>query len=643
MSQEDNRANSGTNSQETISILTRDVERKEKSKWTRDEEILLQEWSEEILGYAWLHERSSKYYQKQYMLLNIPAIALSAGTGIIIFSDIQPSSIIKLVNGSVSWLAGALVSLQSYFKFEKKAEQHFQMYKLHTAHYHYIQSQLILPPDDRIEPTELIQKIKKGMDDIIGSSPEIPITISRQFYAENKHSPFSKPFVVGKLMAFLKNKSGIIKKEVISKPTVNISNSIKSYNQSNSSILPISPTSVQTAPTIPTIHSPIPSNITVTTKNSSPAQSINLENSPKESKNQTQAINREDVMNLSVTREQDKNQAIYNLVDDQIKSSKNLRDVIQTLEIFNNLQKKNNTPLLTPNLQSIPTIPINKINKTNQINLTNSINQTNPVNQITPTNQTNDVRIDIPSINPGTIYQILSINKTNPSPESSSLNSSTNTTPILQSLPTVPNIDVMPISQSSSSCSNKSSSQIISRSSSRLWLHSPKSSRSNTSRSIIKIPSPVLLSVNNNENNSIIPAISANPVDYTPAEIPANPVDNTPANPVNPVDYTPAEIPTNPAEIPTNPVEIPANPVDYTPANPVNPVDYTPANPVEIPANPVNPVDYTPANPIEISANPVDYTPAETPANPVDNTPANPANPVDYTPANPVDYSADNS
>jgi hypothetical protein len=357
--------------------------------WTRDEEILLQEWSEEILGYAWLHERSSKYYQNQYMWLNIPAIALSTATGILIFSDLRTENI-KIINGTLSWLSGALVSLQSYFKFEKKAEQHFQMYKNHTTHYHYIQSQLILPRENRLNPAELIMKVKKGMDENINSSPEIPEKVSTEFYKENKHMNYSKPFLVGKLSNFLKNKRGFIRRlttdnitqsNPLSSPLQNPINSNPGNSQvlqihgntispSHQLNLPLSPQSVlSNNSTIPrTISTANSSSYAPSTSTTSNSQSSTPEILPTPL-NHIQSIMKKDKSPINKpphgpNRGSD-GEVIYEMNSmNSNNASGNLKNVIKTLEIFNQLQQENqqqvinNKPTISIINESQTSVPI---------------------------------------------------------------------------------------------------------------------------------------------------------------------------------------------------------------------------------------------------------------------------------------------
>lgn len=164
--------------------------------WTFGKERLLKSWAQQSLGYAWMHERSSKSYSKWNTCLSIPAVILTSGVGVSVLGSNDTSITSKLVQATVSLITGGIISLQAYLKYEKQAEKHEQMYRNFVAFHSDIVTELALPRTERHSSILYINDLKKKWKELINRAPTIPSSIIDE-YARivKKMSDVSRPFL----------------------------------------------------------------------------------------------------------------------------------------------------------------------------------------------------------------------------------------------------------------------------------------------------------------------------------------------------------------------------------------------------------------------------------------------------------------
>jgi hypothetical protein len=72
------------------------------------------------------HYRAANHALKKHYWIGIPAIVIGTAIGTSIFASLNdnPSNLVKVIIGLVSFLGAALTSLQTFFKFSELAEKH---------------------------------------------------------------------------------------------------------------------------------------------------------------------------------------------------------------------------------------------------------------------------------------------------------------------------------------------------------------------------------------------------------------------------------------------------------------------------------------------------------------------------------------
>jgi hypothetical protein len=54
--------------------------------WSREQEVLMAEWSDLAMCYRWLHDKSEKHFHSKTTWINLPVIILSTLGGTLVFS-----------------------------------------------------------------------------------------------------------------------------------------------------------------------------------------------------------------------------------------------------------------------------------------------------------------------------------------------------------------------------------------------------------------------------------------------------------------------------------------------------------------------------------------------------------------------------
>lgn len=164
--------------------------------WTPEKEQLLKDWAQQSLGYAWMHERSAKSYNRWHTFLSIPAVLLSGGVGVSVLGVDNATTTSRLVQATVSLLTGGIISLQAFLKYEKAAEQHMQMYRQFVSFHSDIITEMALPRMERHASVQYINDLKKKWKEMIRAAPNIPTAIIEDFSSRMKtFSSVSKPFI----------------------------------------------------------------------------------------------------------------------------------------------------------------------------------------------------------------------------------------------------------------------------------------------------------------------------------------------------------------------------------------------------------------------------------------------------------------
>ena len=187
---ETSRRNSGTD-------LSGAKPKKFMNGWTKEQEVLMAEWSDVASCYRWLHDRTEKKYYRLNLGISIPVIILSTLTGAANFavgSFIPPGETavqgyVGAGLGAVSIFAGILTTLGNFFQYAQKSESNRVASIAWGKFQRLLMVELAINPMDRIEAMDFLQICRQDLDRLIEQSPQVPDDIIKAFEIVFKDIP----------------------------------------------------------------------------------------------------------------------------------------------------------------------------------------------------------------------------------------------------------------------------------------------------------------------------------------------------------------------------------------------------------------------------------------------------------------------
>ena len=174
--------------------------------WTREQEILMAEWSDLAMCYRWLHDKSEKHFHSKTTWINLPVIILStlggtANFGIqSLFSDDMTKKYASFAIGGVSLFAGLLTTIGNYLRYAQLEESHRVASISWGKFQRLIAVELALNPDDRIDSMDFLKICRADLDRLIEQSPPIPEESIKLFEASfGLIADLKKPDICGAL------------------------------------------------------------------------------------------------------------------------------------------------------------------------------------------------------------------------------------------------------------------------------------------------------------------------------------------------------------------------------------------------------------------------------------------------------------
>lgn len=182
----------------TIAEYDSVVKKRVADSWNPDQERILKIWAEKASGWAWLHDKSARFFNQltnKYMYPSIVLSTVSSGIGFSMYGSVNFQSTSKymvVVIGCMNLMSALLASLQKFARSTEKAELHSHMHKLFSSYCRKIVMELALQPCDRKECVEFCKTCRDEYDKLVTDSPEIPNEIIADFkniFKTAKHVP----------------------------------------------------------------------------------------------------------------------------------------------------------------------------------------------------------------------------------------------------------------------------------------------------------------------------------------------------------------------------------------------------------------------------------------------------------------------
>jgi hypothetical protein len=154
--------------------------------WNSQLERILSEEGERSLCYSWLHSKSEKYYSRLSTYITLPVIVMStiAGAGSIGAQPLVDQGYrANIIFGTLSLAVATLNTVASYFGWAKRSESHRIAGSTYAKIHRFIQVELALPRDERIEPKDMLKIVREQCERLQETSPHIPETVINEFKA----------------------------------------------------------------------------------------------------------------------------------------------------------------------------------------------------------------------------------------------------------------------------------------------------------------------------------------------------------------------------------------------------------------------------------------------------------------------------
>jgi hypothetical protein len=165
--------------------------------WTVVLEDYFAQTGEKANGLAIMHKRAESIFTRRKTYIDLPVIV---GSGAVAFLNAGSSSLFTdhqlaaTALGVGSLVIGVLNTIGTYFGWAKRAEGH-RMSGIHYAKlYRFINVELRLPREQRMQPGDFLKYVKDQYDRLAELSPMIPSSITTSFGKQmEKYKDISKP------------------------------------------------------------------------------------------------------------------------------------------------------------------------------------------------------------------------------------------------------------------------------------------------------------------------------------------------------------------------------------------------------------------------------------------------------------------
>jgi hypothetical protein len=166
--------------------------------WTITLEDYFAQTGEKANGLAIMHKRAESIFARRKTYIDLPVIV---GSGAVAFLNAGSSSLFAgnaqlaaTALGVASLAIGILNTIGTYFGWAKRAEGH-RMSAIHYAKlYRFINVEMRLPREQRMQPGDFLKYTKDQYDRLAELSPLIPSTITHDFSKQmEKYMDISKP------------------------------------------------------------------------------------------------------------------------------------------------------------------------------------------------------------------------------------------------------------------------------------------------------------------------------------------------------------------------------------------------------------------------------------------------------------------
>jgi hypothetical protein len=176
--------------------------------YTDEFENFLKQESEKSECMSILHSMAWQSYNTYSVSINIPVIVLSSIIGFL--SPLQLFEEQNILLGAFSIVVAIIKTLDNYFDWTKRSENHRLTSLTYSKISKFIQIQLSLEKNCRIVADDILSVITNDLQNLKDSEPPIPEFIIKSFNIKYKDDKTTKPTIANGLTSVIINKKDSI-------------------------------------------------------------------------------------------------------------------------------------------------------------------------------------------------------------------------------------------------------------------------------------------------------------------------------------------------------------------------------------------------------------------------------------------------
>lgn len=188
-------------------------ERPDQIAWTDELEAMMKKWGEEAKGLNWMHTKCAKWFNYWDKIIGLPAGVLGVVLGMAIFATndtCSPSTTdlaLKIVFGSISAIAGALVFIQNYLGYAKRSAQHTEAAVQYLVFSVDIEAELTLDRNSRQPAKKFFKQMKHKQASLtLSKYPDIIQRYTEEYKLLLFNSTVARPVAADNITAIEVNK-----------------------------------------------------------------------------------------------------------------------------------------------------------------------------------------------------------------------------------------------------------------------------------------------------------------------------------------------------------------------------------------------------------------------------------------------------
>lgn len=154
------------------------------TSWSTATDDFARKIAKQVIERMERHRLASQHYKLQNDIFQISLICVSGLSSIItVIPDTDPDnpwSPLRILGKVTTPVVTFLTVLNKYFNFGQKMEQHTNAIKAFRELLSMLQTQLVLPMEDRIQAVKFIPAVMKQLSKNMNEYPEIPVGVQKK-------------------------------------------------------------------------------------------------------------------------------------------------------------------------------------------------------------------------------------------------------------------------------------------------------------------------------------------------------------------------------------------------------------------------------------------------------------------------------